>query len=123
MGQVGLKGVCVTDSPWCILAAVHLCEYCPGIGGHEAGDPDEADHLPGAANTGPRVQGQRVADGLVPATQIYSLNDFFFETCTSRDRRSFNNKSKYYNKSSCEKKIGFSKSKKSFLPSTFHIVL
>ena len=51
-----------------LVYAAHLSEYCPGVGGHEAGDPDEPDHLPGAAHTCPRVQGQRVADGLVPAT-------------------------------------------------------
>ena len=52
------------------LAAAHLGEYCPGVGGHEAGDPDEADHLPGAAHTRPRVQCEGMADGLVPDTQI-----------------------------------------------------
>ena len=57
------------------LAAVHLGKYCPWVCGGEAGDPDKADHLLGAAHTRPRVQGQRVADGLIPATHIYSLND------------------------------------------------
>ena len=57
------------------LAAVHLGEYCPWVGGGEAGDPDKAYHLLGAAHTRPRVQGQRVADGLVPAISSTDSTD------------------------------------------------
>ena len=59
----------------CSQYYIHLGEYCPRVGGDEAGEPDEADHLPGAAHTRPRVQGQRVADGLVPAISSTDSTD------------------------------------------------
>ena len=52
--------------PALVLDVVHLGEDCPGVGGHQAGAPDEEDDSLGSAHAGPGVEGEGVADGLVP---------------------------------------------------------
>lgn len=56
--------------PALVLDVVHLGEDGPGVGGDQAGAPDEEDDLLGPADTGPGVEGERVADGLVPGDNI-----------------------------------------------------
>ena len=54
--------------PPLVLDVVHLGEDGPGVGGDEAGAPDEDDDSLGPAHAGPGVEGEGVADGLVPVT-------------------------------------------------------
>ena len=55
--------------PALVLDVVHLGEDGPGVGGDEAGAPDEDDDSLGPAHAGPGVEGEGVADGLVPVTR------------------------------------------------------
>ena len=52
--------------PPLVLDVVHLGEDGPGVGGDEAGAPDEENHTLGSSHTGPGGEAQRVADCLVP---------------------------------------------------------
>ena len=52
--------------PPLVLDVVHLGEDGPGVGGDEAGAPDEENHPLGSSHTGPGGEAQRVADCLVP---------------------------------------------------------
>ena len=52
--------------PPLVLDVVHLGEDGPGVGGDEAGAPDEEDDSLGSAHAGPGGEGEGVADGLVP---------------------------------------------------------
>ena len=65
--------------PALVLDVVHLGEDGPGVGGDQAGAPDEEDDLLGPADTGPGVEGERVADGLVPGNTILQspISSFF----------------------------------------------
>ena len=55
--------------PALVLDVVHLGEDGPGVGGDEAGAPDEDDDSLGPAYTGPGVEGEGVTDGLIPVTR------------------------------------------------------
>ena len=49
-----------------VLDVVHLGEDGPGVGRDQAGAPDEKDDPPGTTHAGPGVEGEGVADGLIP---------------------------------------------------------
>ena len=61
--------------PALVLDVVHLGEDSPGVGGHQAGAPDEEDDSLGSAHAGPGGEGEGVADGLVPGVVVLSLSD------------------------------------------------
>ena len=52
-----------------VLDVVHLGEDGPGVGGDQAGAPDEKDDPPGTTHAGPGVEGEGVTDGLIPVTR------------------------------------------------------
>ena len=53
-----------------VLDVVHLGEDGPGVGGDQAGAPDEEDDSLGSAHAGPGGEGEGVADGLVPGVVV-----------------------------------------------------
>ena len=75
--------------PPLVLDVVHLGEDGPGVGGDQAGAPDEEDDPLGSAHTGPGVECQGVTDGLVPE-HILIVNNLLLTFKIPSDLKFFN---------------------------------